>query len=110
MPATPPGVQPGLQPNDTRVTDTANAAPPPNEAANTEPRNNIQVDAPLVFSAKNRTANAPLPVQEARELPIEDSSIRPVHLDAVVQPPPKRKPANHGFFHRLKGIFAGIFG
>jgi AMIN domain len=107
LPASPPGVQPGLQPNDTRVTDAANAAPPPPQA---EARNNIQVDAPLVFSAKNRTANAPLPVQEARELPVEDAAVRPVHLDAVVQPPPKRKPANHGFFHRLKGIFAGIFG
>jgi hypothetical protein len=69
------------------------------------------VDAPLVFTARNRTANAPLPVQEARELPVEDASVRPVHLDTIVQPPPKRvKPANHGFFHHLKGIFTGIFG
>jgi AMIN domain-containing protein len=73
----------------------------------------INVDAPFVFSARNRTANAPLPVQEARELPIEDSSVRRVHLDAVVQAPPPKKQgkAEHpGFFHRLKGIFSGIFG
>jgi len=71
----------------------------------------INVDAPFVFSAKYRTANAPLPVQEAMQLPVEDSSVRRVHLDTVVQAPPVKPGKEHpGFFHRLKGIFSGIFG
>jgi hypothetical protein len=72
----------------------------------------INVDAPFVFSAKYRTANAPLPVQEAMQLPVvEDSPVRRVHLDTVVQAPPMKPAKEHpGFFHRLKGIFSGIFG
>jgi hypothetical protein len=71
----------------------------------------VQVEAPFVFSAKDRTANAPLPVQEARDLPIADPVTRPVHLDTTVQPPPKLpKPERPGFFHHLKGIFSAIFG
>jgi hypothetical protein len=71
----------------------------------------VQVEAPFVFSAKNRSANAPLPVQEAMELPVEDSTVRPVHLDAVVTEPPKKpKRQSSGFFHHLKGIFSALFG
>jgi len=85
--------------------DTASAStPPPNDAQ-------TQMDTPLVFSARNRNANAPLPVREAMDLPVEDSSVRPVHLDTTVQAPPKRvKTEKPGFFHRLKGIFSSIFG
>ncbi len=82
--------------------ETASAAPSPNEPS--------QMDAPLVFSARNRNANAPLPVREAMDLPVEDSSVRRVHLDTTVQAPPKRvKAEKPGFFHRLKGIFSSIF-
>jgi hypothetical protein len=71
-----------------------------------------QVDAPLVFTAKNRAAAAlPAPVQAARDLPVQDSSMRPVHLDAVIQAPaPEKKKAEHrGFFRRVGGFFAGLF-
>lgn len=74
----------------------------------------VQVDVPFVFSAKDRATNAlPAPVVAARELPVEDPDARPVHLDAVIEPPPphkQRKAAHHGFLRRVKGIFTSIFG
>ena len=71
----------------------------------------VQVDAPFVFSAKNRAAIAPpVPVAEASDLPVEDSSGRQVHIDPVIQsPPPETKAAHHGFLHRVKGFFAALF-
>jgi hypothetical protein len=75
----------------------------------------VQVDAPFVFSAKDRAAaNASsAPVQAARNLPVQDSTTRPVHLDTVIQAPPaqeKKTQAEHrGFFRRIKGFFASIF-
>jgi hypothetical protein len=76
------------------------------------------VDAPFVFSAKNRAAGAPPPpVQEAQELPVEDWSARHIRLIAVVQPPApqekaeanKAKAEHRGFFRRLGGFLAAIF-
>jgi hypothetical protein len=72
----------------------------------------IQVDAPFVFSAKGGAAGAL--IQEAADLPVVDSSVRQVHLDAVIQLPPqekekKAKTGHHGFFRRVGGIFKAIF-
>ncbi len=74
----------------------------------------VQVDAPLVFTPKNRAAAAlPPPVQEAKDLPMDDSPTRQVHLDTVIQsPPPPEKPnqpEHRGFFRRVGGFFASIF-
>jgi hypothetical protein len=77
----------------------------------------IQVDAPFIFSAKNRApAVPPPPIQAAMDLPLEDSPARQVHLDAVVQlvqlPPPEQKKAkteHRSFFRRLRGFLAAIF-
>jgi hypothetical protein len=74
----------------------------------------VQVDVPLVFSAKNPADGAPpAPVQEARDLPVGDSSARQVHLDAVVQlPPPEQKKAqtaHRSFFRRVGGFLKAIF-
>jgi hypothetical protein len=70
-----------------------------------------QVDAPLVFTAKNRAAAAlPPPAQAAKDLPVQDPSMRPVHLDAVIQAPQpekQKKDEHRGFFRRF---FAGLFG
>lgn len=72
----------------------------------------VQVDAPFVFTSKDRNAN-PLsePLQAAKDLPVEDSPARQVHLDAVIQAPlpEKNKPERRGFFQRVGGFFAGIF-
>lgn len=76
----------------------------------------VQVDAPFVFNAKNRAAIAAAsPLRATRELPVEDSPDRQVHLDAVVQPPPgpdksdRKKSEHHGFFGHIKGFFSSVF-
>jgi hypothetical protein len=74
----------------------------------------VQVDAPLVFNAKNRAAAAalPPPVQAAKDLPVDDSPARQVHLDTVIQslpPEPQKKPEHRGFFRRVGGFFSSIF-
>jgi len=69
----------------------------------------VQVDAPFVFTAKDRVPPAPL--DEARNLPVDDSQ-RQVHLDPVISsPPPEKpqKPEHHGFFGRIRGFFGAIF-
>jgi AMIN domain len=78
----------------------------------------VQVDAPFVFSAKDRARAAapPAPVDAVKNLPVEESPEQQVHLDAVVQfPPPDKpgdqqsKPEHRGFFGRVKGFFSGMF-
>ena len=74
----------------------------------------VQVDAPFVFTGKKRAAVPSPPIESARELPIEESPERQVHLDPVVMPPPlpdkkSAKPAHTGFFHHVKGIFSALF-
>lgn len=93
----------------TRLSNGPETAPLPASQPNDV---HVQVDAPLVFTPKNRAAAAlPPPVQAAKDLPEEDSPARQVHLDAVVQAPPteKHKPERRGFFRRLGGFFAAIF-
>jgi hypothetical protein len=74
----------------------------------------IQVDVPLVFSAKNRAAGQPTEqIQAAASLPVRDSATMEIRLDTVVQPPPAptapAKAEHHGLLRRLKGFFAAIF-
>jgi len=70
----------------------------------------IQVDAPFVFNARDRATVPPPPLQEARNLPLADSSTPQILLTPVVQPPPpEQKSAHRGFFRRLGGFFASIF-
>lgn len=94
----------------TRLSNGPETAPLPPSQPNDV---HVQVDAPFVFTAKNRAASAlPAPVQAAKDLPVEDSPARQVHLDAVVQSPPpekQNKPEHRGFFRRVGGFFAAIF-
>ena len=81
----------------------------------------VQVDAPLVFNTKNRAASAlPAPVQEAQNLRMEDSPVRQVNLDPVIESPLPDKKAKtgkpqkdqqerRGFLHKVKGFFGGMF-
>ena len=74
----------------------------------------IQVDAPFVFNARDRATVPPPPLQEARNLPLADSSAPQILLTTPVQPPPparppEQKPAHRGLFRRLGGFFASIF-
>jgi hypothetical protein len=78
-----------------------------------------QLSAPLVFTGRNRSSAPPAPVEAARNLPLDDTVDRQVHLEAVVQPPPlltdplpplKRKKVEHpGFFGRIGRAFSGWF-
>jgi hypothetical protein len=73
----------------------------------------IQVEAPLVFSAKNHVASPG--VQAADSLPVEDLSMRQMRLDTVVQPPPAAAPSpqakvrHRTLLRRIKGFFVAIF-
>lgn len=94
----------------TRLSNGPETAPLPASQPNDV---HVQVDAPLVFTAKNRAAAAlPAPVQAAKDLPVQDSPARQAHLDAVIQAPApeKQKKTEHrGFFRRVGGFFAGLF-
>jgi len=100
-------------PSPTRLTNGPETAPVPALKPNDV---HVQVDAPFVFTAKNRAPSAPpAPLQAARVLPVADSA-RQVHLTATVQAPPPAPPekttrAEHrGFLHRLRNFFVTIFG
>lgn len=95
----------------TRLSNGPETAPPPASQPNDV---HVEVDAPLVFNAKNRAAAGalPPPVQAAKDLPVDDSPSRQVHLDTVIQSPPpepQKKAEQRGFFGRLGGFFSSIF-
>lgn len=75
----------------------------------------VQVDAPFVFNARDRTANVAPPPAEVSELPVDDSPQRQVRLDPVVQGPAApvqssaRAVRRRGFLGRVKGFFSAIF-
>lgn len=100
----------GASTSSTRLSNGPETAPLPASQPNDV---HVQVDAPLVFTAKNRAAAAlPAPVQAAKDLPVQESPARQVHLDAVIQAPApeKQKQAEHrGFFRRVGGFFASMF-
>jgi hypothetical protein len=75
----------------------------------------VQVDAPFVFRAEdlpanNSHANAPAPAPIKIEgLPLRSPTpAEPLSVAAVS--PPQTKPERHGFFGKLRGFFAAIFG
>jgi hypothetical protein len=97
--------------SNTRLSNGPETAPLPASQPN---EIHLQLDAPLVFTRKNRAASvSPPPLQAASDLPVDDSPARQVHLDTVVEsPPPKRqnKPERRGLFQRVKGMLSSIFG
>lgn len=96
----------------TRLTNGPETAPLPASQPNEV---HVQVDAPFVFSAKDRAAKAaaPSPVQTPPDLPIDESTQRQVHLDPVIQqaaPVEAEKKSQHdGFFHRVGKFFSSVF-
>jgi len=104
----------GAAPANTQLTHGPETAPLPPSQPNDV---HVQVDAPFVFSAKDRAASAVSgPVQASRNLPVADSPERQVRLDPVVQFPPPQQPEqkklqteHRGFFKRVKGFFSSIF-
>ena len=110
--------KPSLSAAGTRLSSGPETAPRPASKPNDV---HVQVDVPLVFNTKNRAASAlPAPVQEAQNLRMEDSSVRQVHLDPVIESPLPDKKAKtgkpqkdqqerRGFLHKVKGFFGGMF-
>lgn len=102
---------PGEVPSQTRLSNgPETAALPPSQPNDVH----VQVDAPFVFTAKNRAASVPAaPLQTAMDLLEENSPERQVHLDPVIQSPPaqetKAKDEHRSFLHRVKGFFAAMF-
>lgn len=107
----PPAVSSVSSNAGTRLSNGPETAPPPASQPNDV---HVQVDAPLVFNAKNLAAAGalPPPVQAAKDLPVDDSPARQVHLDTVIQSPPpepEKKAEHRGFFQRIGGFFSSIF-
>jgi len=71
----------------------------------------VQVDAPLVFSGRERAkANAPAaPVTEAAALPLSVKPTDPMPTVVVLPPASIPKQAHKGFFGKVKGFFSSIF-
>lgn len=71
----------------------------------------VQVDAPLVFSAKDRARASGPPVDVLKDVPIGESAERQVRLDPVIQipPAPESKGEHQGFFRRVGHFFSSIF-
>lgn len=95
----------------TRLTNGPETAPLPASRPNEV---HVQVDAPFVFSAKDRAAKAaPSPVPAPPDLPIDESTQRQMHLDPVIQqgaPADLEKKSGRGsFFHRVGKFFSSIF-
>jgi hypothetical protein len=95
----------------TQLTNGPETAPLPASKPNDV---HVQVDAPFVFSAKNRAAkSAPVPAQAPPDLPLDQSTQPQIHLDPVIQPAPppepQRKAEHSGFFHRVGRFFSTIF-
>ena len=100
-----------VSPAGTHLTNGPETAPLPASQANEV---HVQVDAPFVFSAKDRAAKAaPPPSQTPPDLLVDQSTQRQVHLDPVIQPAPapdaQNKATHQGFFHRIGRFFSTIF-
>src|SRR5579871_5774229 len=95
----------------TRLSSGPETAPlPPSQSTDVH----AQIDAPLVFSRKQRASlPPPAPIEATRDLSLDDSPQRQVHLDAIVQSPPPpeppAKPQHRGFFGKVKGLFSSMF-
>lgn len=94
---------------ETRLSSGPETAPlPPTQSGEVH----AQIDAPLVFTRRNRAAMPPpAPVEATQSLPVNDSPERHVHLDAVIQAPvaPEKAKPHRGFFGKVKGLFSSIF-
>jgi hypothetical protein len=95
----------------TQLTNGPETAPLPAAQPNDV---HVQVDAPFVFSAKDRAAKTvPAPAQAPPDLPPDQSTQREAHVDPVIQPAPpvepQKKTEHPGFFRRVGKFFSAIF-
>ncbi len=103
----PGGGAPSPTPDPSSAAGTETAPLP-----NTKSDMKVELEAPLVFSGKERSKAQPsvpqAPTQEAAALPLSLRATDPLPA-VVVLPPPDPKRANKGFFGHVKGFFRGIF-
>jgi hypothetical protein len=71
---------------------------------------NVQVEAPIVFRATDLPPAPAAPNLQSQSLPLADSKRHPPVLTIVVSPDAHSKSQRHGFFGRIKGFFASMFG
>ena len=93
----------------TQLTNGPETAPLPPSTPN---QVHVQVDAPLVFSAKDRAKATRSSVDIPKDIALDQSMQRQVHLEPVIQTPPvltPNKDAHPGFFHRVGRFFSSIF-
>ncbi len=93
----------------TRLTNGPETAPVP---ASQPSDIHVQVDAPFVFSARERAKASNSPADPPRDILVDASSQRQVHLDPVIQvpsPPAKSSDQHPGFFRRVGRVFSSIF-
>ena len=98
----------------TQLTHGPETAPLPSSQPNDV---HVQIDAPFVFSRKNRQAARaipPAPVEAAKALQIDETPERQVHVDPLILPPvapaePQPRPEHRSFFRRIGGFFSAIF-
>lgn len=93
----------------TQLTNGPETQPLPPSAPN---QVHVQVDAPLVFSAKDRAKVARPAMETPTDIPVDPSTRRQVHLDPVIQTPPvvsPNKDEHPGFFRRVGRFFSSIF-
>jgi hypothetical protein len=85
------------------------AAVPPSESNDVH----VQVDVPFVFRAEEHSIDSqparPAPTQEAELLPFRDLRF-PEWFRLAALPPRPVKVHHHGFFGKLRGFFAAVFG
>jgi len=70
----------------------------------------VQVEAPIVFRASDLPSAPAAPNLQSQSLPLADSKRQPPVLTIVVSPDPHSKSQRRGFFGRIKGFFASMFG
>jgi hypothetical protein len=102
------GPDPNSGSTGTQLTHGPETAPLPASEPNDV---HVQVDAPLVFSAKDRRMARPS-TDIRPDIPLDQSSQRQVHLDPVIQLPPpvaSRQQEHPGFFRRVGKFFSAIF-
>jgi hypothetical protein len=131
LPASVPLAQPGDRPAEMKADAKTEPAPAPAsgspssqmslpvvppESAPLPPSHpndvHVQVEAPFVFRADEASpaTTPPPPAPAAEVLPVALSA-RPAVFQTVALPPPQaHAAAHHGFFGKMKGFFAKVFG
>ena len=102
-----------INPGPTQAPPPVSPSRPGSEIAALPPSNSkdvhVQVDAPFVFRADEPATAQPAPILAVEVLPFR-SPMPAEPVATTVLAPAQVKPERHGFFGKLRGFFAAIFG